>query len=161
MIRRLGIAERGRAAGQRLGSHGCPDGIDQIRAGFDDDDQVARSGDGESKLIRYHSEILRLRVPEHGRPTAKRCAPAGGSGHVVDDRIVCIVERIRSQAGGIPQAIDARQAAGRERIVPDGGDAVGDRDARQAGAPIERPEPDGSDAVGNRVASGFAARTLD
>ena len=48
-----------------------------------------------------------------------------------------------------------------ERIVPDAGDAVGDRDAGQAGAVIERIVPDAGDAVGDRVASGFAPRTLD
>ena len=32
------VAEINRAAGQRIGFHGYPDGIDQIRAGFDDDD---------------------------------------------------------------------------------------------------------------------------
>ena len=45
--------------------------------------------------------------------------------------------------------------------VPDAGDAVGDRDAGQAGAAVERPVPDAGDAVGDRVASGYAPRVLD
>ena len=37
-------------------------------------------------------------------------------------------------------------------MVPDAGDAVGDRDARQAGAPIKRIVSDAADAAGNRDA---------
>ena len=39
-----------------------------------------------------------------------------------------------------------------ERPVPDAGDAVGDRDAGQAGADIERIVSDAGDAVGDRDA---------
>ena len=39
-----------------------------------------------------------------------------------------------------------------ERIVPDAGDAVGDRDAGQAGAGSERIVSDAGDAVGDRDA---------
>src|SRR2546425_347375 len=49
----------------------------------------------------------------------------------------------------------------KERMVPDTGDAVGDRDAGQAGATTERIVPDAGDGVWDRVASGFASRTLD
>ena len=48
-----------------------------------------------------------------------------------------------------------------ERPLPDAGDAVGDRDAGQAGAGIERIVPDAGDAIGNDVVSGFARRILD
>ena len=46
-------------------------------------------------------------------------------------------------------------------FVPDGGDAIGNRDAGQFGAGFERIVPDGGDAVWNRVASGCAGRKCD
>ena len=49
IIRPLGIAEIGRAAGEGVGSHRSPDGIGQIRGGFHDDDQAVGSGDGEAE----------------------------------------------------------------------------------------------------------------
>ena len=45
-----------------------------------------------------------------------------------------------------------------ERIVPDAGDAVGDRDAGQAGAVIERMVSDAGDAVGDRDAGQAGSR---
>ena len=68
-------------------------------------------------------------------------------------RLVQSVERLVPDAGDAVADRDAGQAgAARERPVPDAGDAVGDRDAGQAGAVIERPVPDAGDAVGDRDA---------
>src|SRR5208282_575802 len=64
IIRPLGIAEIGRAAGESVGSHRRPGGIDQIRAGLHHNDQVAGPGDGEPELIRLYAEVLRLRIPQ-------------------------------------------------------------------------------------------------
>ena len=148
IIRPLGIAEIGRAAGEGVGSHRRPDGIGQVRAGFHHDDQVAGPGDGEPEPIRPHAEAgiagLHQRVPQRGRTTAKRRAPARGPRQVIDGRIVVTVEHSRTKAGGV--TLEKRNA------VPDAGDAVGDRDAGQAGAAIERPVPDAGDAVGDRDA---------
>jgi len=47
-----GIAEMGRAIGERVGTHRTPTGIRQVRAGFHDDDQVAGADDVESECIR-------------------------------------------------------------------------------------------------------------
>jgi hypothetical protein len=41
-------------------------------------------------------------------------------------------------SGGVALEIDPRQAAGTERTRPDTGDAIGDRDAGEVGAVIER-----------------------
>ena len=115
----------------------------------------AGPGDGEPELIRPHAEAgiagLHLRVPQRGRTTAKRRAPARGPRQVIDGRIVVTVEHSRTNAGGVTLEIDSCQAgAVIERIVSDAGDAVGDRDAGQAGAVIERIVPDAGDAVGDR-----------
>ena len=50
--------------------------------------------------------------------------------------------------------------AARARRLCDEGDAVGDRDAGQAGAVIKRIAPDVGDSLGNRVTSAYAARIL-
>ena len=166
IIRPLGIAEIGRAAGEGVGSHRRPGGIGQVRAGFHHDDHVAGPGDDEPKLIRPHAKAgiagLHLRLPQRGRTTAKRRAPARGPRQVIDGRIVVTVEHIRTNAGGVTLEIDSRQAgAASERLVPDAGDAVGDRDAGQAGAASERLVPDAGDAVGDRDAgqAGAVMRT--
>jgi len=44
VIRPLGIAEIGRAAGEGVGRHRRPDGVGEACAGFNDDDQVAGPG---------------------------------------------------------------------------------------------------------------------
>ena len=68
-------------------------------------------------------------------------------------RLVQCQNALLSDAGDAVGDRDAGQAgAARERSVPDAGDAVGDRDAGQAGAVIERSVPDAGDAVGDRDA---------
>src|SRR5208282_3721953 len=65
-------------------------------------------------------------------------------------------------AGDIPLEINSIKAGAiSECIVPDAGDAVGDRDIGQAATGIERILADVDDAIGNRVASAFAPRALD
>jgi len=165
IIRPLGITEIGRAGGESVGFHRRPDGIDYVCASFHHDDQPVEAGDSEPKLIRPHAEAgiagLALRVPQHGRTTAKRWPPARGPGQVIDGHIIVTVERSRPNAWGVTFEIDSRQAvAVRERIPPNAGDAVGDRDAGQAGAGIERIAPDAGDAVGDRDA-GQAAAVLE
>ena len=70
-----------------------------------------------------------------------------------------LVRLVQPENAVVPDAGDAvgdrdagQAGAARERIVPDAGDAVGDRDAGQAGAAIERIVPDAGDAVGDRDA---------
>ena len=108
MIRPLGIAEIGRAAGEGVGSHRRPDGIGQVRGGFHHDDQAAGPGDGEPELTRPHAEAgiagQHLRIPEDGRTTAKHRAPAGGPWQVIDDRFVGKAEQHTHQPrlGALP-----------------------------------------------------------
>src|ERR1039458_3517564 len=68
IIRPLGIAEIGRAAGEGVGSHWRPNGVSQVRAGFHHDDQVASAGDVEPKPVRPQAKAgtagLHLRVPQ-------------------------------------------------------------------------------------------------
>src|SRR5689334_913280 len=90
MIRPLGIAERGRAAGEGVGSHRSPDGIGQVRGGFHDDDQAAGSGNSEAELTGPHAEGgiagQHLWIPEDGWTATKHRVPAGGLWQVIDDR---------------------------------------------------------------------------
>ena len=72
---------------------------------------------------------------------------------VIAVRLVQPRERLIPDVGDAAGNRDAGQAgAVIERIIPDAGDAVGNRDAGQAGAVIERIIPDAGDAVGNRDA---------
>ena len=52
IIRPLGIAEEGGSVGESVGADWNTDGIDQVRASFDHNDQVTGPGDGEPELIR-------------------------------------------------------------------------------------------------------------
>ena len=56
IIRPLGIAEIGRAAGEGVGSHRRPDGVGEVRAGFHYDRSVVGPVDVESKLVGSHAE---------------------------------------------------------------------------------------------------------
>jgi len=178
IIRPLGIAEIGRAAGEGVGSHRNPGGIGQVRGSFHHDDQAAGSGNGEAELTRPHAKAglagQHLWIPEYGWTTGKRRPPARGARQVIDDRIVGVYEHILTKAGGVTLQIDCCQpgaaserrvpdvgdavadrdvgqtAATTEGLAPDAGDAVGDRDAAQAGADSERSAPDASDVVGDR-----------
>ena len=78
-----------------------------------------------------------------GRQTAKRRAPARRPCQEIDGGIVVKGEHISTtEAGGVAQEIDFCQAeAVRERIVPDAGDIVGDRDAGQTGAALNAYSP--------------------
>jgi len=111
----------------------------QVRAGFHHDDQIAGPGDVEPKPVRLHANAgdagLRLRFPQQRRTTAKRRAPADGPSQVIDGRIVGTGEHRRTNAGGVALEIDSCEAgAGIERNGSDAGDAVGNRNAAQAGA---------------------------
>ena len=98
IIRPLWIAEMGRTAGQRVGCQHRPDRIYQIRAGFNYDDQIVGPGDREPELIRLHTKVLRLRIPQHSREPAKSGAPARGTRQVIDGRISVTVNNIRINA---------------------------------------------------------------
>ena len=123
--------------------------------------------------------------PSACRTTAERWSPASGARPVIHGNIVVIVERTRTDSGGVTFGIYSRQAsAGLERPAldpgdffgngdgaqtgapgkcpdPDIGHTVGDDDVREAGAVRERIAADGDDAFGERVASGFAFRASD
>ena len=83
IIRPLGIAEIGGAAGKFVGLQWRPNGMGQTRAGFHHDHQVAGTGDVEPKPVRTHPKAgaagLPLRIPRPGWKTAKCRAPARGS----------------------------------------------------------------------------------
>jgi hypothetical protein len=59
------VAEIGFSVNKNLRLHRLP--IDQVRAGFHDDDQITAASDVESESIRSHAEAaiirLRLRIP--------------------------------------------------------------------------------------------------
>ena len=120
IIRPLGIAEIGRAAGEGVRAHRRPDGIGQIRAGFHHDDHVAGPVDGEPKPIRQHAKAgtagLHLRVPQHGRKTGigGEGTPARGPRQVIDGRIGVTGEHRRIATGGVALEIDSRQAGALE-----------------------------------------------
>ena len=96
------------------------------------------------------------------KPAKRRRVPARRPRQVIDGRIVVTVEHIRTKAGGVTLEIDSCQAgASAERLVPDAGDAVGNRNAGQAGATTERPAPDVGDVVGNCVTSRFSPRIFN
>ncbi len=56
-IRPLRIAEIKRAVGDRVEQEWNPNGIGQIRAGFHNDRNIRRPGDGETELIALHPQI--------------------------------------------------------------------------------------------------------
>ena len=137
IIRPLGVAEIGRAAGEGVGCHRRPNRMGQVRAGFQHDDEVAGPGDGEPKPIRPHTEVgaagLRLRVPQHGRntfvisgtPKGVKAGPARDPRQVIDGRRVIILERTRANAGGVTPEVNSSQASAvGERLVPDAGDWI-------------------------------------
>ncbi len=71
--------------------------------------------------------------------TSEYRTPARGSRQIIDGGGIGSYESISTEARRIPQKIDPLQpGAATERVVPDAGDAVGDRHAGQAGAAIER-----------------------
>ena len=67
VVRPVGIAEIGRAAGEGDGLQRRPDGIGQVRAGFHYDYKAVGGGDVEPKSIRLNAKAgttgLHLRVP--------------------------------------------------------------------------------------------------
>lgn len=56
IIRPLGIAEIRGAAGERVGCHGRPDAIGQVRAGFHHDGDVSCPGDDETEAVGLHAK---------------------------------------------------------------------------------------------------------
>src|SRR6185503_2017152 len=112
MIRPLGIAEVGPAAGEGVRAHGSPDGVAQVRGGLHHDNFVAGPTDVESKLIRPYAEVgiagARLRQPLGSRTTGERSAPARGARQIIDGCLVCTSEHRRINAGGVTLEIDSR-----------------------------------------------------
>ena len=106
IIRPLGIAEVGRAAGQGVGAHWNPDGIGQVRGGFHHDDQVlAPVMVNPNRFVRtpkLASLVCTCGFHEHGRTTGKHRAPARGSRQVIDGRIGVTVEHIEPKLGALP-----------------------------------------------------------
>ena len=92
------------------------------------------------------------RVPQKRRKTVKRRTPARGPSGVIDDRIVVTIEHTETKAGGVTLEKDARSGwcSIRNAKSPSAGDAVGNNDAGQAGAVVERFAPDAGDAVRDR-----------
>jgi len=93
-------------------------------------------------------EVTRARSDDRPRVWNRR--PAGGARQVIDSRIIVTGEHRRTNAGSIAIEIDVGQApAVTKSIIPNAGDAVGERDAGQPGA-IERIVPDAGDAIADR-----------
>ena len=108
--------------------------MSQIRASFHHDGLAAGPVDVEFELIRLHAKggiaALNLRKPWCCRNIAKRRIPVSGPRQVIDGCIGVTAEHIGTKAEGIAFEINSLQAgAVVERIVHEGGDAVGDGNA--------------------------------
>src|ERR1039458_1173135 len=83
IVRPLRIAEIKRTTDEGVCSNRSPSGVSQISAGFHYHRLPAGPVDIEAELIRLHAKAgisgLRLRQPERGWTTGKRCAPTRGA----------------------------------------------------------------------------------
>jgi hypothetical protein len=142
-IRPPGVAEIHRAAAEYVGLERQPGGIDQSGRGFNDDGHAAGPGDIEPELIRTHAEAraecLHLRQPGHSGTTGKRRAPARRVREIMDRRLGVTAKHRAIRRRRVAEEISIRQVGTRtERITGDVADAVGNRDAGQAGIPGKR-----------------------
>ena len=154
IIRPSRIAEVGPAVGEGVRAHSGPTGVAQGRACFDDDGSIRCPRDDETEVVGLDAEVGcggqddRIREQPWGRWTfSKRRAPPRGSQQVIDNRMDCYVERIRTNSGGVTLEIGSYQASAvMESVSSNGGNAIGDRDVGQASAERERIVPDAGDA---------------
>ena len=114
-------------------------------------------GRGLAPLFRINGFGKRTKSLSEGRQTL---CHSPWPQQVTEGRIVVTVEYTQTEGAGGTQEQDSSQAgAVTERIVPDVGDAIGDRDAGQALAVMERREPDAGDVGAYRdVGQAGAAR---
>jgi len=148
----LGIGEIGRAAGEGQTLDPRPSGFVQVRAGFHHYGTVRCPGNDESEPVGLDAKVGAV-AEDQGLRKHPECCGASSKGYpatrsarqVIDGRRAA-VEHVQTKARGVALKIHSSQAgAPGEHIVPDAGDAVGDRDAAQAVAVNERIVTDAGD----------------
>src|SRR5690348_2115031 len=112
--------------------------IGKLSGRLNDEGDVSRAGDVESEAVSLHAKAgivcLHVRVPERGRPSAKRRSPACCSRQIINYRVGIRGECTQAEARRVPAEIDALQRdAVNEGVFLQVSEALSNRDARQLG----------------------------
>ena len=123
-----GLAEIEKSVGKRHGLKGRPQRRSQVIAGFHDNHEIGRAGDGEVKLIALDAETgggLNHRVPFHRQETGGggESAPAGCTRQIIDRQAVVRIENGLAQRRSIAQEVTGGQRRPFESGVSDKRDA--------------------------------------